>query len=136
MPSSTILSEAVRVLLVDDNEAILARAAAALTPDCVVVGTVRNGAAALAAARTLQPDVIVLDISMIGMTGFEVAARLREAGSTAAVVFLTVHRDDEFIEAARAVGGIGYVVKPRLATDLMLAVREARAGRPFVSGVR
>ena len=73
MPSSTTSSEPARVLLVDDNEAMLARAAAVLTPGCLVVGAAKDGQAALEAARTLQPDVIVLDISMPGMTGLEVA---------------------------------------------------------------
>jgi DNA-binding NarL/FixJ family response regulator len=73
---------------------------------------------------------------MRGLTGLEVADALRKTGSTAAVVFLTVHDEEEFIEAARAVGAIGYVVKARLCSDLMLAVREARAGRPFVSVMR
>jgi DNA-binding NarL/FixJ family response regulator len=136
MPSSTTLSEPTRVLLVDDNEAILARAAAVLATSCTIVGAVTDGQAALEAAGVLKPEVIVLDISMSGMTGFEVAARLREAGSTAAVVFLTVHDDEEFMVAAKEVGGIGYVVKPRLASDLMFAVQEARAGRPFMSAIR
>ena len=48
-------------------------------------------------------------------------------------MFLTVHDDAEFVEAAQAAGGIGYVIKARLASDLLQAVREARAGRPFVS---
>jgi DNA-binding NarL/FixJ family response regulator len=134
MPSSTTSSEAVRVLLVDDNEAILASAAAALRPGCAVVGAVTDGRAALEAAGTLLPDVIV--ISMPGMTGLELARRLRQAGSMAALVFLTVHDDEEFIQAAKAAGGLGYVVKPRLARDLMLAIREAREGRPFVSAAR
>ena len=100
-----------------------------------IVGAVKDGPAALT-PRSLQPDVIVLDIGMAGMNGFEVAARLRESGSTAEVVFFTVHDDEEFIAAARAVGGIGYVVKPRLAADLLPAVREAKAHRPFVSAIR
>jgi DNA-binding NarL/FixJ family response regulator len=137
MPSSITLSEraphVARILLVDDNEAMLVRVSALLSPSCAVVGTVKDGPAALEAARTLRPDVIVLDISMPGMTGLEVATCLRKDGSTAALVFLTVHDDDEFILAAKAAGGIGYVLKSRLATDLMLAVREARAGRWFLS---
>jgi DNA-binding NarL/FixJ family response regulator len=136
MPSSTTLSELPRVLLVDDNETMLVRAANVLKAGCVVVGTVKDGRTALEAARTLRPDVIVLDISMPGMTGLEVADCLRKAGSTAAVVFLTVHEEEEFIVAAKAAGGIGYVVKPRLSCDLMLAVKDARAGRPFVSSTR
>jgi DNA-binding NarL/FixJ family response regulator len=78
----------------------------------------------------------VLDISMPGMSGLEVAARLREIGSTAAVVFLTVHDEEDIIEAAKAAGAIGYVVKLRLGSDLHVAVQEARAGRPFVSPAR
>jgi len=136
MLSSTTSSDPARVLIVDDNEEMLSRAAAVLKPGCVVVGAVKDGPAALKAAGTLLPDVIVLDIGMSGMNGFEVASRLREAGSTAEVVFFTVHEDEEFIAAARAAGGIGYVVKPRLAADLLRAVREAKAHRPFVSAIR
>ena len=136
MPSSSTSSEPVRVLLVDDNEAMLARTAAILSKACVVVGTAKDGPSALDAVLKLQPDVIVLDISMPGMTGLEVAAALRKAQSRVAVVFLTVHDDEEFLLAAKAVGGIGYVVKPRLGTDLLHAVNEARAGRSFVSAMR
>lgn len=133
MPSSTASSNMTRVLLVDDSEIMLTCATAALAPGCTVVGAVKDGRQALEAARTLRPDVIVLDISMPGMTGLEVAARLRAEGSTAAVVFLTVHDDEDFVLAARQAGGIGYVVKLRLAADLLHAVEEARAGRSFVS---
>ena len=142
MPSSTTSSnratpaKPVRVLLVDDNEAMLARIALALTSDCAIVAAVTDGAAALDAADVLHPDVIVLDISMPGMSGLEVAYCLRAAGSTAALIFLTIHEDEEMASAARAAGGIGYVVKSRIATDLMVAIREARVGRPFVSALR
>jgi DNA-binding NarL/FixJ family response regulator len=121
------------VLLVDDNEAMLTRVAAVLAPGCDVVGAVKDGPAALQAVRTLGPDVIVLDISMPGMSGLDIALRLRRAGSKAAIVFLTVHEGDEFVHAAKKAGGIGYVIKPRLACDLMHAVQEASVGRPFVS---
>jgi CheY-like chemotaxis protein len=136
MPSSTTSSDPPRVLVVDDNEEMLSRAAAVLKSGCIVVGTVKDGPAALKAADALRPDVIVLDIGMAGMNGFEIATRLRECGSTADVVFFTVHDDEEFIAAARAVGGLGYVMKPRLAADLLPAVREAKAHRPFVSTIR
>jgi len=123
------------VLIVDDNELMLNRATTVLSSDCTVVGVAKDGPAAIEAAESLRPDVIVLDVSMPGMTGLEVAAHLRKIGSKAKVVFLTVHEEEEVILAAIAVGG-GYVVKPRLGSDLSLAVREARAGRTFVSKIR
>ena len=141
MPSSTTSSESAagseptRVLIVDDSEEVLVREAAALADGCVVVDAVTDGPTALRSARRHHPDVIVLDISMPGMTGLEVASRLRASGSTAEVVFLTVHEDTDLIEAASAAGGLGYVVKPRLTADLPLAVHEAREHRPFVSAI-
>ena len=133
MPSSTTSSEPVRVLLVDDNQAILARVETVLSPACVVVGSATDGKTAVSAALALEPDVVVLDISMPGMSGFEVAARLRTEGSHAAVVFLTVHDEEELVSAARQSGGMGYVVKPRIGSDLLTAVKEAHAGRSFIS---
>lgn len=67
------------VLLVDDNQAILTCAAGVLNTSCTVIGTETDGRAAIAAAVVLQPDVIVLDISMPGMNEFEVAAAMRQA---------------------------------------------------------
>ena len=121
------------MLVVDDNEAMRARVAAVLARECEVVGSVQDGQAALEAAETLKPDVIVLDISMPGMSGLEVATRLRKAGSSTAVVFLTVHDEEEVILAAKAAGASGYVVKSRLVSDLLVAVREVRAGGSFTS---
>jgi DNA-binding NarL/FixJ family response regulator len=128
-----IMGDRLRVLLVDDNAEILERAAAVLSPTFEIVGAVTNGCAALEAARTLRPQVIVLDISMADMCGLEVAARLKAAGSTAAVVFLTIHDDEEFVVAAKNAGGMGYVLKPRLAKDLPLATLSAGCGRRFSS---
>jgi DNA-binding NarL/FixJ family response regulator len=102
-----------------------------LAPDCVVVGAVTNGQAALGAARWLEPDVIVLDISIPDMSGLEIARRLREVGSPAALVFLSIHEEEEFIQAAKAVGALGYVAKRRVTVDLIEAIRAAHAHRQF-----
>lgn len=133
MPSVSTLSDLARVLIVDDNEEMLARSSALLSADCEIVGAVMDGRSALDAADALHPDVIVLDISMPGMTGLEVASRLRASGSKVAVVFLTVHDENDVMRAAKVVGGLGYVLKRRLASDLAVAVHEALAGRSFVS---
>jgi DNA-binding NarL/FixJ family response regulator len=122
-----------RVLLVDDNEAMLMRAAGVLKASCTIVGAAMNGRAGIDAAATLLPDVIVLDVSMPGMNGFEVASSLREAGSTAALIFFTVHQEQDVVTAALAAGALCYVTKNRLSTDLEHAVHEAHAGRRFVS---
>jgi DNA-binding NarL/FixJ family response regulator len=84
----------------------------------------------------LGPDVVVLDISMPGMSGLEVAARLRADDRAPAIVFLTIHDEAEIAAVARALGALAYVVKARLATDLAPAVRAAFGGRPFVSPLR
>jgi len=122
-----------RVLLVDDNDEILALSRAVLAPTCLIVGTAKDGPSALQAAEALRPDVIVLDISLQHMTGFEVATRLRHSGSTTAMVFLSLYAEEDFVARAKAVGAIGYVVKPRMVVDLALAVAEAHMGRAFVS---
>jgi len=133
MQSDTTLSECPRVLLVDDNAEMLDAAAAVLSSGFEIVGAVKDGRTALDAAGNLHPDVIVLDISMPGMGGLEVASRLKAGGSTAAVVFLTVHEDEEVVRAARDAGGTGYVLKPRLASELPKATFEASEGRRFIS---
>ena len=94
---------------------------------CVIVGTATDGQSALTAADTLRPDVIVLDISMPGMSGLDEArAALRKQESTAAIVFLTVHDDAQIVDAAMRSGGTGYVLKRRLSTELLKAVQDAR----------
>ena len=133
MRLATTLSDYPRVLLVDDNDGMLERAAAVLSQRFEIVGAVNDGWKALEAAGTLHPDIIVLDISMPGMGGLEVANRLKATGCKAAVVFLTIHDEEEIVRAARDAGGVGYVLKPRLASELPLAAAEASAGRRFIS---
>src|SRR5262245_4391185 len=123
----------VRVLLADDHTDVLAAVARILESEYDVVAAVGDGQAALDAAARLEPDVLVLDISMPVLGGIEAARRLRPAGSGAKVVFLTVHQDADSVRAALAAGAQGYVVKCRLVSDLPLALREALAGRSFVS---
>ncbi len=123
----------IRVLLADDHEAMLDRVARLLATECRVVGTATDGQQALEAAQDLEPDVLVLDISMPVMNGIETAHRLREAGAEARIVFLTVHDDPDFAREALEAGALGYVIKPRIASDLVAAIKEAHAGRSFLS---
>ncbi len=122
-----------RVLLADDHEAMLDRVKRLLEKEFQVVGIVRDGQAALEAVAELRPDVLILDISMPVLGGLQVALRLKQKKSKVRIVFLTVHEDPDFASEALAAGALGYVVKPRLATDLQVAIKEVLAGRSFVS---
>jgi DNA-binding NarL/FixJ family response regulator len=98
-----------------------------------VVATAANGESAIDAVARLGPDLLVLDISMPILDGFKTAARLQESGSRAKVLFLTVHDDPDFVDAAFSVGARGYVLKSRLGIDLVPALQEVLLGRTFVS---
>jgi DNA-binding NarL/FixJ family response regulator len=73
-------------------------------------------------AAALRPDLIVLDISLGDMNGFEVTRRLRSAGCGSKIIFLTVHEDMEFIRAAIDLGASGYIFKSRVGADLTKAI--------------
>ena len=123
----------IRVLLADDNKEILDRVTTLLAAGCDVIGAVRDGRQALEAAQDLKPDVLVLDVSMPVMNGIETAHRLKEAGAKARIIFLTVQDDPDFAKEALETGALGYVLKTRMASDLMAAINEVHAGRTFVS---
>ena len=123
----------VRVLLADDSPSMLQAARRILEPEFEIVGTVDDGQAVLEATESLKPDVLILDISMGVINGLQAARLLTRLGSKAKIVFLTVHNDQEFVEEAFSAGAVGYVIKPRLGTDLLVAVREALVGHTFVS---
>jgi DNA-binding NarL/FixJ family response regulator len=120
-------------LLADDHEDFLAVEGRLLEPDFDVVIKVGDDRAMLEQAARLEPDIVVLDISMSVLGGIEAARRLRASGSRARVVFLTMHEDPDYARAALGCGALGYVVKSRLVADLSQALREAMAGRQFVS---
>jgi DNA-binding NarL/FixJ family response regulator len=122
-----------RLFLADDHRYLLELIRGLLEPTFDVVGAVEDGEALVEAAGKLQPDVIVTDISMPKLNGIEAADRLRESGSSSKIVFLTVHADPDFVQAALKTGALAYVSKSRITTDLLLAIEEALKGRIFVS---
>ena len=122
-----------RILLADDHKEIRDRAVRLLEPEFEVVGAVSDGNALVRVYAQLKPDVCIIDISMPYLNGIEAAIKLRENGSEARIVFLTVNEDSDFVRAALKTGALGYVVKSRMATDLCLAINGAIRGDLFVS---
>jgi DNA-binding NarL/FixJ family response regulator len=122
-----------RVLLVDDHPAVLRSFARLLEEEFEVVGTAPGGLEGVRAAVDLKPDVVVLDMTMPDIDGLEAARRIRKSGSIARILFLTIHDDPDFVEAALQTGALGYVLKPRAAQDLAAAIRSSLKGEVFVS---
>lgn len=122
-----------RVVVADDLAPILGEVAALLRESFEVVGMFSDGATALEGVLNLEPDLVVLDVSMPGMSGIDVAEELTRRANKAKVVFLTVHEDVEILKTCQTAGGFGYVVKLRMNTDLLPAMNEALAGHRFTS---
>jgi DNA-binding NarL/FixJ family response regulator len=123
----------IRVLLVDDNGEMLADLQDELSDEFEIAGTADSGEEAIREVLRLDPDVIVLDVTMPVMNGLQVASSLRDMHRRTKILFLTIHEEPEYISAAFSVGACGYVTKRRLASDLALAIREVSVGRNFLS---
>ena len=121
------------VLLADDTPEMLENVMRLLGTDFDIVALAQNGEEALESAVKLDPDLVILDISMPLLNGIEVASRLRERGCDAKVIIVTVHQDLDYIEGAFSVGAKGYVLKSRIATDLVPAVQKVLQGHTFTS---
>jgi DNA-binding NarL/FixJ family response regulator len=122
-----------RVILADDQKEMLRTVALTLRDEFRVVGTADNGADAVDITTRLSPDVLVLDISMPVVSGITAAYHLRDLNSTTKVIFLTVHHDPEFVDAAMSAGALGYVLKQSLAADLARAIWSVMNGHIFIS---
>jgi DNA-binding NarL/FixJ family response regulator len=122
-----------RVVLADDHEAFLARVRSLLSEEFEIVAAVNNGRDAATEVQRLDPDVLVIDISMPVLDGLQAVSKLRSKKCRTKFVFLTVHEDSDFIAAAFSAGASGYVAKLHVNTDLVAAIHEALEGRTFVS---
>jgi DNA-binding NarL/FixJ family response regulator len=126
------VSEPPRVVLADDNPAILDIAAKLLQKDFRIVGLLGQASAVMSEVSRVNPDVLILDISMPELNGFEVTRQLRKDKCLSKIIFLTVHEELQFIRAAFDAGASGYVFKSRMNTDLCAAINAVYAGRVFI----
>ena len=123
----------IRVVLADDHREVIEKIRGILGDEFEVVETAENGSQAVDAVLALDPDVLVIDISMPLLSGLQAARSMQKANCRTKIVFVTIHEDRDFIAAALSAGGAGYVTKRRLSIDLVFAILEALKGNTFVS---
>jgi DNA-binding NarL/FixJ family response regulator len=125
----------IRVLIADDQAMVRQGFGALLAaqPDLLVVGDAPDGAAALAAARRLDPDVVLMDVRMPVMDGLEATRRLLTPGSPVRVLILTTFDLDDYVYEALRAGASGFLLKDAPAADLVHAVRVVAAGEALLA---
>jgi len=123
----------VTILLADDHPHFPELTRKLLEPAFKVVGSVSNGQSLVEESLNMKPDVIITDISMPRLSGIRAVDRLKQLGSTSKVIFLTAHSDPDFVRSCFATGASAYVIKPQVATELLIAIYEVLVGRTFVS---
>lgn len=124
----------VRILLADDHQMFADGLAALLQEerDLRVVGTARDGREAVKAALELRPDVVVMDLSMPGLSGIEAARRIVAEGSQTKILCLSMHRERQYLKAALEAGASGYVLKDGAPEVVIAAVRCVAGGGTYL----
>lgn len=125
----------IRILIADDHPIVRdgLRLAIEANPHYRVVADVGDGRTALEKILALQPEIAVLDIDMPGLDGFAVARALQDAECQTTLIFLTIHRDADFLHEALDLGAFGYVLKDSATTDIVTAIRAVAAGEHYTS---
>jgi DNA-binding NarL/FixJ family response regulator len=122
-----------RVLLADDHRILAEGLRTLLEPEFELVGIVEDGRTLVIRAKELRPDVIVADITMPSLNGIDAVRQLKKTDLSAKVVFLTMHQDVTYAVKAFEVGASGFVLKHSAPSELVTAIREALAGRTYVT---
>jgi two-component system response regulator NreC len=124
----------IRVLIADDHGVMRAglRALLNAAEDMRVVGEAADGREALELAGQITPDVVLLDLSMPGMSGIKVARTLKSVLPQARTLILTVHEDDELLRQAIQAGASGYIIKRAAETELITAIRAVNRGELYI----
>jgi len=124
----------IAVLIADDHVVVRhgLRAVLEAEPGVAVVGEAANGVEVLEAVERLQPDVVVLDLMMPGMSGLEVLKAVAGRARPTRVVVLSMHASEAYVIEALRLGALGYVVKDAPASELLQAVHHAASGRQFL----
>ena len=121
-------------ILITDDHAVFRQGLCALLKaesDIDVIGKARNGREAVRMAWALRPDVILMDIAMPVLNGFEATRQILAANPAAKVLILSAHGDDEYVECMAAIGAVGFLDKRTASKILAKAIREAAKGNLF-----
>jgi two-component system response regulator NreC len=124
-----------RVLLADDHQLMRSGVRLMLErePDITVVGEAGDGREAVALAKTLKPEVVVMDIGMPNLNGIEAALQMTQYNPELAVVMLSMHSDESYVLRALKAGARGYLLKDSAESDLIKAVHVVAGGKSFFS---
>lgn len=122
-----------RVLLVDDHEIVLQGLQQLLHDDFQVVGTASKGTEVIPLAQDLKPDCVLLDISIGGIDGFDIARELKTCLPQIKLIFVTMHSEPTYVREAFHIGVQGYVLKQSATSELIGAIREVLDNRYYVS---
>ena len=122
-----------KILLADDHPMVLEGVARILEEHFDIVGKVEDGRALIDAAKKLKPDVVVLDISMPLLNGFEAARQLRTLSPAPKLIFLTMHADPTYANEAFEAGASGYLLKRSAASELTKAIRTVTSGHTYLT---
>jgi DNA-binding NarL/FixJ family response regulator len=122
-----------RVVLAEDHAPMAQQIRAILEPSCDIVGAVEDGAALVAAVGLLQPDVIVSDIAMPGLSGLSAARIILAEDPKARIVFVTIRDEASVVRTALHDGALAYVLKGDVGDELLNAVFAALCGEQYVS---
>jgi DNA-binding NarL/FixJ family response regulator len=122
-----------KVLIADDHSMVIDGLRSLLEPEFEVVGAVNDGRAVLPEVRKLQPDVVVIDISMPLLNGLDCTRQLHDTGCTAKILILTMHPDATLAQEALAAGASGYLLKSSPGSELKGALRDVLQGRTYLS---
>ncbi len=125
----------IRLVVVDDHEVARRGIRSVLSeePGIRVVGEIGNGEDAIQRVRDLRPDIILLDISLPGMSGIEAANSIQQISPESRIIFVSQYDSPLIAKDALLSGAYGYVVKSDAALDLLSAIEAVRAGHTFVS---
>jgi DNA-binding NarL/FixJ family response regulator len=119
--------------LADDHRVVSEGLKRLLDDDFELVGVVEDGRALVAAAKKLQPDVIVADIAMPHLNGIDAMAHLKRDDPHVKVVFLTMHQNPSYARRALEAGAMGFVVKHSASDELVMAIHAALKGQTFIT---